>query len=353
MRKLNKILTIFIFTCLCVLNFSFAADNSDCGKFATLSYIQTGSNEHWFNIVTQSWETDKNNFSNFLSTDQQSAIITNADLNTAMLNLQKYCCENELWWLNQKSKVCIDSQAFFNDNVLESPYLFDHLFDVTMRRLSWLTGENDIYQKTNMTTDDKWTQWRQRITEKIQSTWWSTPQIIIDKYTDTRKQSSSDLGYNISSRIYASFGDLDDNNFLKYVSGQWSSKESKEVAKAIKNYDKRTLYDRYINACAMTEYFYSLLHIWIKSDDRSTTINRVSNWVCHNAVNAQISSENSYVKLVIQQSSNLFLANYIQWYMNYLIGRSNTVMDKQQKIKDWFLDIVNDVPQLVRQCVHW
>jgi hypothetical protein len=348
MRKINKILIISFLLGLYVLNFSFA-DNSDCGRFGILSYKQKWDN--WFKAVTQSRNTSENKFSNFLTIDEQNAIIDNDSLNTAMLNLKKYCCENELWWLTQKSKTCVDDKVFFNDNALESQYLFDHLFDVIMRRLSWLTWEKNLYEKTNMTTDDKWREWRERINEKAQSTWWATPQIIIDQYVDTRKQSPSDLWYNISSSIYKIFRN-DNEELLTFVSWQSPSKESQDVAKAIKQYDKWTLYDRYINACAMTEYFYALLDLWINSDDKYTTAIKVSNWVCNTAVNTQINAENSYVKLVIQQSSNLFLSNYIKWYMDYLRGRSDNVRSKQQKIKNNFFDIVNAVPKLVRQCVH-
>jgi len=350
MRKINKILIISFLASFCFFNFSLAADQTDCGKFATLSYKQNGNN--WFNPIIESRNTGKNKYSNFLSIEQQNAIIDNESLNTAMLNLQKYCCEHELWWLNQNSEVCVQDKVFFNDNALDSPYLFDHLFDVIMRRLAWLTWEKNIYEKTNMTVDDKWTERRKRITEKAQNTWGTTPQIIIDKYITTRKKSPPNLGYDISSMIYASFWDLSDDSFLEFVSWQWSSEESKKIANAIKNYSKRTIYDRYINACAMTEYFYSLLDVWTNSSDRSKTINRVSDWACHNKVQTQISAENAYVRLVILQASNLFLSNYIKWYMDYLRGRSNNVRQTQTKIKNNFLDIVNAVPQLVRECVH-
>ena len=327
------------------MNFSLADDNVkiyDCWGFATMSYKQKWTN--WFNVVTQSRNTNENKYSNFLSKEEQNAIIDNESLNTAMLNLKKYCCENELWWLTQKSKTCIDDSVFFNDSALESPYLFDHLFDVIMRRLSGLTWEKNLYEKTNMTVDDKGTEWRARITEKAENTWGATPQIIINQYLETRKQSPSNSWYNISSKIYGSFSKKD-NEFLTYVSWQWESEESKGVAEAIKKYSEWTLYDRYINACAMTEYFYSLLNLNIDSSDRRTTINRVSNWVCHNKVQTQINAENAYVKLVIQQSSNLFLINYIEWYMDYLRGRSDNVRSKHNKILNNFLDIVNAIPK--------
>lgn len=348
MRKINKILITTLLTSLFIINFSLA-DESDCSSFATKSFKQNW--ENWFNFITESRNTDKNIYSNFLSIDQQNAIIDNDSLNTAALNLKKYCCEKEPWLPTQDSDTCVQDRVFFNDNALESPYLFDHLFDVIMRRLSGLTWEKNIYEYTNMTTDDKWSERRERIMEKAENPWGTTPQIIIDQYIQTRKQSPSDLWYNISSKIYASF-EKSDKELLTFVSWKWLSQESKDVANALKQYDQRTLYDRYINACALTEYFYSLLNQGINSSDRIETVNKVSNWVCHNSVQTQISAENSYVKLVIQQASNLFLINYIKWYMDYLRGRSDIVKDKQQKIKNDFLDIVNAVPELIRECVH-
>jgi hypothetical protein len=38
--------------------------------------------------------------------------------------------------------------------------------------------------------------------------------------------------------------------------------------------------------------------------------------------------------------------------MDYLRGRSGNVREKQEKIKNDFLDIVNAVPELIRECVH-
>ena len=349
MRKINKILIISLLIGFCSLNFSLAADQTDCGRFATMSYKQKWTN--WFNIITNSRSTSKNEFTNFLSVDQQNAIIDNDSLNTAMLNLQKFCCEHEQWWLNQNSEVCVEDKVFFNNNALESPYLFDHLFDVMMRRLVWLTWERHIYEHTNMTVDEKWYERRTRITEKAESTWGTTPQIIINQYVTTRKQSPSDLWFNISSKIYAAF-EKSNEDLLNLVNWKWNSQESKDVAKAIKQYDQWTLYDRYSNACAMTEYFYALLDLWVNSNDRIMTKRRVSNWACHDKVQSQINAENAYVKLVIQQASNLFLSNYIKWYMDYLRGRSDNVRQTQTKIKNNFLDIVNAVPQLIRECVH-
>ena len=126
----------------------------------------------------------------------------------------------------------------------------------------------------------------------------------------------------------------------------------RKIANSIKRYNDRTLYERYINACAISEYLYSLFNVWQNNPDRETTKQRVSNWVCNNKVQTQINAENAYVKLVIQQSSNLFLLNYIQGYMDYLRGRADVVREKQEKIKDGLLAIARQVPKIISDCVH-
>jgi hypothetical protein len=45
--------------------------------------------------VDQIRETTDYPYTNFLTIEQQKAIITKDDLNTALLNLKKYCCSKE------------------------------------------------------------------------------------------------------------------------------------------------------------------------------------------------------------------------------------------------------------------
>ena len=91
MNKINKILMIaVVFGCF-VLNFV-SAENTDCWYFANEKYSETES----FKNVNRVWETSEPGFSDFLTPDQQRKILKKADLNTAMLNLKKYCCERKL-----------------------------------------------------------------------------------------------------------------------------------------------------------------------------------------------------------------------------------------------------------------
>lgn len=346
MSKLNKILIIPVVLCGFLFNFSLA-DNSDCGTFAVMDYSKNSS----FSAVDNSRWTDYNKYSKFLSIEQQKAIIDKESLNTAILNLKKYCCENGLWGLSLDAKTCKDDKVFFNDNIIDSPYLFDHLFDVEMRRLSWLTGEYDIYKKTNMWSDDKWLEWRAWINEQAENVSWANPQIIINKYKEFWQPSSPSLWYDISKNVGTTFWDLSDDSFLTYVSGQWESQESTGVAEALKNYDKWTLYDRYNNACAITEYLYALLDLSWSSDDKRRVINNVSEWVCNNIVKGQIQNESSYVQVVILQAGNLFLQNYRQWYLSYLYDRGQNLQKIWGDSTEKFLDVVRGVPNLVKNCV--
>ena len=343
MRRLNKLLVSLIVLYCFTRGFTLA-DKSDCWIFWKLNFKQNWKSDDWIVFISQVWETDANSF---LTIEQQKNIITRDDLNTAVLNLKKYCCENELWWLGHST--CEWDSVFFNDNALDSQYLFDHIFDVIMRRLNWLTWDTDIYTKTNMTVDPKWQERREWITAKAEDLSWSDSQSIINWYSWTRMQSNPTLWYDIYNEIVWTISS-DDKNFLRYVSWLWESEESKKVANAIKNYDKWTLYDRYNNACALSAYFYILLENQSNSDDKNEVISKLRNWSCKRIVKAQIDGENKYVQLVVQRASNLFLSNYIEWYAWYLYDRWNQLKTLWKNSTDKFLDVVRGVPNLVKQC---
>ncbi len=327
-KKILSLLIIFSF----IFNFSIA-DNSDCRKF------WTRSNQDILKFVNSSRET---NDIKFLSIDEQKEIITNSDLNTAILNLKKYCCENNLWGLSQSFSVC--QEKISNPNSLDSPFLFDHLLDVIMRRLNWLTWENDIYptmlEGGNNWYDTVWLKRRQIINSGAESISWTNPQKIIDKYKEFRAPSPSILWYNINNDVHNVFINKGRNQFLEYFT--WN------IAKALKNYKEWTLYDRYSNACALSEFFYALL----STDTYSEDINKLRrlNNECNNLTNSQISSEVEYTSLVIKRSSNLFLSNYINGYISYLEKRTNNLKSIWKNSSDRFLDVVRGVPMLTNKC---
>lgn len=351
MNRLNKILIIPIILSFSLISLVFA-DNSDCWVFWSMLYSEKWS----FPIVDNIRENNSNEFTKFLTIPQQQAIIRKDDLNTAIMNLKKYCCEKKLWGLSSSMDTCKKDSSYFNPNALESPYLFDHLFDVIIRRLNWLDWEKNIYTNTHMTLDKKWQERRERISEQAKSPSWSTPQVIINKFKEYWTQSPANLWYNISKKIYTLFTYRwieGDQVFLRYVSGQWQSQESESIAEALRKYEEWTLYDRYKNSCALSEYFYSLLDMWIVSDNKRTTIHKLtsSDAPCHEKINKQIEWETAYVQLVTQKSSNLGLSNYVEWYLSYNHERQESFTALWLKIvNDWFA-IVRAVPCLQHTCV--
>ena len=339
MKFLNKILIIPIILSCFSLSLVYAyTDQSDCWTFGTRIY------DDWFNIVNDVRETQSYNFTKFLTIEEQKAIITNDDINTAIINLQKYCCEKKLWGLNEESIIC-QNKKLFNENSLDSPYLFDHLFDVIMRRLNWLSGDNYIYK--GMTLDDKWASRRTGI---IELSSWSDAQRIINTYTNFRTQSPAASGYNIADKIDNVFWKNSNKDLLIYVSWSWWNEESKSVADALKNYSSWTLYDRYINACALTEYFYALLNQGLGSTDKIKIIRNLSNNSCNNVVKKQIKWEADYVSVIEQRSSNKFLKEYVNWYIDYLFKDQQRLENIFKDIKNRRLDVIKAVPELTKKC---
>ena len=85
--------------------------------------------------------------------------------------------------------------------------------------------------------------------------------------------------------------------------------------------------------------------------DKIKTQNLVLQWKCDEIVKKQIWEENMYVQLVIQESANLFLSNYIQEYTKYLQKRSETLKDNRRNSTDRFQDVVKAVSELLKTCV--
>lgn len=339
---MNCLKTIFISTISisCILPLYSLAANTDCVMFSNLTLNWKDA----FDIV-ESTRIKDNQYSNFLSTEQKNAIIDKDSLNTAILNLKKYCCENNVDDIKYTSKTCETDNWLFNDNALDSPYLFDHLFDVIMRRLSWMTWDEAIYKTQKIQVDEKWQERRTRINDKAENLSGANPWEIINKYNTFRILTPE---YNITQKVNEEYPSST-SDFLSYVSWKWWW-ESESIAKSLQEYDKWTLYDRYNNACILSEYFYNLFNQWIESSDKNHLVRNISQWTCISVIERQIKNETEYTKQIIQSSSNLFMKNYITSYISYLHDRMTTLKDTRHGTVDKWTAVVRAVPQLVKHC---
>ena len=351
MKKINKILITIVFTLACWLLFCFADDLSDCGYMASNMFHDTNKSD-WFDIVnTIRWENDK--YTKFLSRTQKDSIIDSGSLNTAMLNLKKYCCDHDL--IDQNLDTCKNDKNFFNPNVIDSPYLFSHLFDVIMRRLNWLTWNTDIYTWIEMKVDDKWKERRDWISNKATDLSWSDVQSILDEYNKFWKPNTENwTDYYIATNVHSVFWKYDTQDFLNYI--WWSGNdESKHISESLQQYENWSLYDRYNNACALTEIFYSLLTYPRENSsptDKHKTWSIIGSWVCQNAVKSKINLENAYVSSIIKESSNLLLENNINKYLWYLQNRMDKLKITRKNSADRFYSVTKNVPQLIDKCTH-
>lgn len=337
MKKVIKIVSIiYLFSVFCGLNHTKAEEQfTDCDLIMWDIYEWN----HSFKTVDKVWITNDYPYSNFLTKAEQKAIIDKESLDRAILNLKKYCFKNandeQRKWRNnlyKKDQRNIERES----NTLDSPYLFDHIFDILMRKYAWFTWE--VY---NLEVDWSGAEWRKIMTEIATSTWGSNPQDTINKYNSFRYTNSK---YDINSKIEDVFI-TNHNNVWAFIAWNWGN-DGKRIAESLKNYKKRTLTDKYNNACWLSIYLYSLLLNW--SSDAQRIIKNIEK--CNTIAKSQIDKETAYTNLVIQRSSDLFQKNYVDAYTEYLNDRKDKLQKKRKDTADKFKFVSKAVPQIVRNC---
>ena len=273
------------------------------------------------------------------ATLKHSDIIDLKSLNVAFLNLKKNCCANKEFH-NSNIENCEIDKQYFQDNhdkVPQSYSLFDHAFDVLMRRLDGETGENQLYK--DVTPDPKGEEWRVRINEKAEDLSGVAPSTINNKYQE--------------------FWNVDPNNLLKGFS-QDSSRSIREYItemrsgenlEILQRYNELTLEEKYLNTCNIAGYIYFLFNI----DEQLTTITETrSNFLnsnrCTNLVKNRIENETTYVKVINITRSNDLQNDKISEYLTYLYQRLQKKLETVEKIATTFERVERSVPKLTPIC---
>lgn len=262
-------------------------------------------NENWI-IISQNW-----NFNNILP---KEAFEKSAE------NLQKFCCSQESLkeWLNY-CEWQITNQAFPS-----SSYLFDHILDVSIRRLDAKTvnenGNNLIY---NLQPDEKWKNWRDFITEHGNSYKWSVPLNIVNKFKE-----NWELKTNLPLRWNADYA------------VPWSEK-------TFENYSERTLWEKYKWICETSVYIYVNK---VKDADKKKLYNAYLN--CKSMVDKRIKDEFDYTNTILMQKWNKLLQLNIKTYLDNYFSQ-NKMVELQQMvfgIKTLFSEINRAIPKLIPNC---
>ena len=327
--NLSKRSIIGIISSLCRLGNVFADDVGDCA-LAIGKYWENGS----FTLVESLRKDDLVLHSNIIDKDS---------LNVAFLNLKKNCCQ----YLNAKNleghtfyeqhtNSCEEDKTYFNTNVPRSYYLFDHIFDVMMRRLN---GEvEEIYPEVSL--DEKGQERRERINEIAEDIEGEVPATIERKYKEYRTIDNKNSLHGIAED--ASPGSFD------YVNAMTAG-ENLEI---LNRYEERTLGERYDNLCNVAGYVYFVFNTVNENMIAITETKSMllgSN-VCSKATNSRIEAENHYIENMIVLKSNELLIRNVESYITYLDKRLRDLQDTMGKAKNSFFAVARKVPKLVQHC---
>lgn len=233
----------------------------------------------------------------------------------AIDNLGKYCCD---------VKILSDNCESTNDNTLypESIYIFDHIFDIYLRRLD--AKDNLLY---GLSADLSGQDWRNFMIEHGNEVEGSKPLEIKTKYD----------AFWTWNRNIVSFVDNDSK-----TKNDWKD----SIERQIQEYDNWTLRDKYNLACDTANYIAE--HKFING-----------NWVtqteynfCKKITNNRIDHENTYVQTILMQKANKLL----WWNINSYFGTyfiRNKLSNLEQILFDIntsFSEINKWVTKLTPQC---
>ena len=262
-------------------------------------------NENWI-IISQNW-----NFNNILPKEA---------FEKALENLQKFCCSQDS--LRKDLNYCTDIVA--EQSVPSSAYLFDHIFDVSIRRLDAKeeneNGNNLVY---GLKPDALWKEWRDFITKRWNNYKWNVPLEIINEFKKHWILKKNILvTWNAKNNI-----PWGENNFEGY--SDW------------------TLWERYNWICETSVFMYLNK---IPNADQKKLYNAYLS--CESMIEKRIKNEFDYTNTILMQKWNKLLQLNIKAYLDNYFSQ-NKMVELQQivfDIKTMFNEINKAIPKLVENC---
>lgn len=268
--------------------------------------------ETWGNfIVLENWEYNE--------------ILPQDAIRQSMINLKNFCCSQKIFTGNCDTDSVVDNSKIFPS----SAYLYDHILDVSMRRLD-AKQTNDNWEDLiyGLSPDDKWKAWRNFITEHGNSKDWSIPLAITNEF---EKYWSADTNTLKSwKNNYTKKSDLDD---------LWW--------KNLDNYWSWNLVNKYMWVCETSLYLYFSIN---SNPDINKLYTAYSN--CENLSNERIKSEYDYTKAILMQKWNKLLYNNIKSYLDNYFSQNKLISLQQLvfNIKNTFNEVNKAVKELVNTC---
>ncbi len=280
----------------------------------------------WFTTANDCSLVQSEEWGNFsrLNNWKYNDVLPQDAMKQAMINLKKFCCSQNL--LNESScEDVIDDNGLFPS----SAYLYDHILDVSMRRLDAKeTNENweDLMYWLNANKSGK--EWRGFITKHANSKDGSIPIEITNKF----------------EKYWES-----DNYVLKSWKNNYTTKEDldKIWKKQIDEYSNWNLVNKYMWVCETSLYLYFQIN---SNPDITRLYSAYNN--CENLSNERIKKEYDYTKAVLMQKWNKLLYKNVKSYLDNYFSQ-NKLISLQQivfNIKNTFNEVNKAVKKLVSPC---
>lgn len=262
-------------------------------------------------------------------------------------NLRSYCCKNHLIKEDiDYDFLCKESDQ--NENIFypESSSLFDHLFDVSMRRLDWfalldynlpLDPVADARRNWNWTWDG--------ITKIAESADGNTSLNIMDRYTKFWKTNTNNILFqylwsdsNFKIIYWKNVTLSDYNDKYNIINSDW--------------WPAVSLTDKYNNLCQIIIQLYYTLTDGNK--DRliiDTSSNNGYYNACANMTNQRIQKEYVYVQTISISKSTKLLIDTMEAYFNknFVQNRLVGLQSKISSLSNLFSTIVKQAPT-AKQC---
>lgn len=221
----------------------------------------------------------------------------------AFINLKAYCCL-------QKNISCSDAEKAIlpKSNYPKSPYFFDHLFDITMRRLDGV--QSLAYGLEPDPTGKKWREYTDAVAKNPNGVQAKTIQETYKEYRTLHPEATKNL-----NTVAKNFFEI--------------------------NNETLSLADKYSKVCPLMKWLYEKIQseptiIWTKFETNSFFKK------CDNLVNKRVSQESAYVKILMTKKSTQLLNETMKAYTKtyFVEDKLMDLWTLVNKVKDSFQTIV-------------
>lgn len=288
------------------------------------------------------------NCNKILSADNYSFIDSNWDtyaknilpkdaIDVAVDHLKSACCNR--WYLTEK-KICQNVEK----NIMDSPFLYDHLLDIFLRRLDaeqkWEKNEDLLY---NLEPDSFGLAWRS---------------FINDVWNSYNKVPLEDIVKN-----YKKYWTLSSESFQTLPLWDWEMFDKILTENKFKNINKIygknwKLVNKYQYSCELVTEIYYLLSrsdqnnnfsLFLKGDNYDIYDAYLN---CRSLVQNRIFNESLYVKKIVSLEWINGLSEYMVKNLDKMLvqKRMSELSSKISRIKTYMSDIENSVVKIIPNC---